>query len=89
LKNEAVIAVDLNDAPAGIELAQQQDNRRELPAATGVIPVKPFLEALLAMNYDGPVRAEPFNAPLNQLPNEEACVRTIAALRKAASLVEG
>ena len=34
-----VVSVDLNDAPAGIPLDQQQDGKRELPCATGVIPV--------------------------------------------------
>ena len=86
LRNEDVVAVDLNDAPAGIPLAQQQDNQRELPAATGVIPVKTFVEALLRIDYDGPVRAEPFNRPLNQLGNDEACERTAAAIRKAFAL---
>lgn len=85
LRNADVIAVDLNDAPAGVALADQQDNRRELPAATGVIPVAPFLAALLAMDYDGPVRAEPFNQPLNQMDNEAACAATVAAFRKALS----
>ncbi len=78
-----VVAVDLNDAPAGVPLEQQRDNQRELPAATGVIPVRDFLQALLAMMYDGPVRAEPFNAPLNALDNEAACARTVAAIRRA------
>ncbi len=88
LSNADVIAVDLNDAPRGVALEDQQDNRRELPAATGVIPVRPFLEALVAIGYDGPVRAEPFNQELNRLDNEEACARTIAALRKAVSLLD-
>lgn len=88
LRNDDVVAVDLNDAPAGIPLAEQQDGRRELPAATGVIPVKDFLHALLAMGYDGPVRAEPFNAPLNALDNEAAAAAVIAALRRALALVE-
>lgn len=88
LRSEEVVAVDLNDAPAGIPLAEQQDGRRELPAATGVIPVKDFLHALLAMGYDGPVRAEPFNAPLNALDNEAAAAAVIAALRRAVALAE-
>lgn len=88
LPREEVVAVDLNDAPAGIPAAEQQDNRRELPLATGVIPVQGFLRALVDIGYDGPVRAEPFNNPLNALDNEAACARTIAALRQAAALVE-
>lgn len=86
LKNEDIVAVDLNDAPAGIPLAEQQDGRRELPAATGVIPVKEFLTVLLEAGYDGPVRAEPFNAPLNALDNEAAAAQVIAALWKAVGL---
>jgi sugar phosphate isomerase/epimerase len=80
--NRDVVAVDLNDAPAGIPLDDQKDNQRELPGATGVIPVAAFLQALVEIGYDGPVRAEPFNAALNALENDEACARTIEALRK-------
>jgi sugar phosphate isomerase/epimerase len=88
LRNGDVVAVDLNDAPAGVPLAEQQDNRRELPLATGVIPVRDFLQALVEIAYDGPVRAEPFNAPLNQLDNEAAAAAVAASLRKAMALVE-
>jgi len=87
LRNGDVVAVDLNDAPAGIPLAEQQDNRRELPLATGVIPVKTFLQALIDMEYDGPVRAEPFNTPLNQLDNEAAAAQVSDALTRAMRLV--
>ncbi len=86
LRNEDVVAVDLNDAPAGVALKDQQDNQRELPVATGVIPVKAFVEALLAIQYDGPVRAEPFNRPLNQLENDAACAQTATAIKKAFAL---
>lgn len=78
-----VVSVDLNDAPAGVPKREQQDGRRELPAATGVIDVTVFLRALQRIGYDGPVRAEPFNKVLNDLDNEAACAATIAALRKA------
>jgi len=81
--NRDVVAVDLNDAPAGIPIDDQKDNQRELPAATGVIPIGEFVRALVEMNYDGPVRAEPFNAALNALENDEACARTVAALKAA------
>ncbi len=87
LKAKDVVSVDLNDAPAGRTLEQQLDNQRELPGATGVIPVAKFLTALKDMGYDGPVRAEPFNKVLNDLPNDEACARTIQALRKTMKLV--
>jgi sugar phosphate isomerase/epimerase len=88
LRDADVVAVDLNDAPAGVPLEEQQDNRREVPAATGVIPVAAFLRVLLDIGYTGPVRAEPFNAPLNELDNDAACARTIEGLRKAVAQVK-
>jgi len=81
-----IISVDLNDAPVGILIEKQQDGRRELPAATGVIPVAKFLNALRRIGYAGPVRAEPFNQPLNGLDDDPACAAVIAALRKAMAL---
>lgn len=87
LKAEQIIACDLNDAPAGIPREKQIDGQRELPLATGVIPVASFLNALQKLNYDGPVRAEPFSKPLNDLDNEEACARTFDAMQKAFALI--
>jgi sugar phosphate isomerase/epimerase len=88
LKNDDIISVDLNDAPNGVAKDQQQDGRRELPCATGVIDVGSFLKALNQIGYDGPVRAEPFNKPLNDMDNEPACAATIQALKKAVALIE-
>lgn len=88
LKNSDVVACDLNDAPKGLELDQQIDNQRELPSATGVIDLKTFLGALVTIGYDGPIRAEPFNATLNAMDNDDACKATAAAMKKAFSLVE-
>jgi sugar phosphate isomerase/epimerase len=87
LKNEEIVAADLNDAPAGIPREEQRDNRRELPMATGVIDTGVFLNALNKVGYDGPVRAEPFNQALNALPKEEACAVTIVAMRNAFALI--
>ncbi len=86
LQPAEVVSVDLNDAPAGIPLEQQQDGKRELPCATGVIPVAAFLGALLRIGYDGPVRAEPFNKALNDMEDREACAAAAAALKKALAL---
>lgn len=83
LKNKEVVVCDLNDAPAGIEIDQQIDNQRELPMATGVIDVKAFLEALVHIQFDGPIRAEPFNKPLNEMENDAAAAATAAAMKKA------
>ena len=88
LTNRDVVACDLNDAPPGIAVENQVDNRRELPAATGVIDLKSFLEALVRIGYDGPVRAEPFNRDLNRLDNEPAVAATAEAMRKAFALIE-
>jgi sugar phosphate isomerase/epimerase len=87
LKNEQVILVDLNDAPAGVEKTRQSDGRRELPLATGVIDVVPFLKALNAIGYDGPVRAEPFNKPLRDMNDANALKATATSLKKAFALL--
>ncbi len=89
LSNKDVIACDLNDAPAGLEIDQQIDNQRELPSATGVIDMKTFLGVLVEIGYDGPIRSEPFNAKLNAMENDEACAVTAAAMKKAFALVGG
>jgi sugar phosphate isomerase/epimerase len=88
LKGEQVVAVDLNDAPAGIPKEQQVDGRRELPLATGVINASSFLNALNKIGYDGPVRAEPFNKALNDLDNDAACAKASEALHKAFELIK-
>lgn len=87
LRADEVVAADLNDAPAGIPKEAQLDNQRELPAATGVIDVAVFLNALNKIGYDGPVRAEPFNQALRDLDNEAACAATIQAMKKAFALI--
>ncbi|MDZ4853189.1 MAG: sugar phosphate isomerase/epimerase family protein [Pirellulaceae bacterium] len=83
LKNQDIVAVDLNDAPLGIERDQQIDNRRELPMATNVIDVRGFIEALDKLDYDGPIRAEPFNQSLNAMENDEAVKFTAEAMKRA------
>lgn len=87
LSPEQVVAVDLNDAPAGIPKDQQVDSRREIPCATGVINVGDFLTALNKIGYEGPVRAEPFNKALNDMADDEACRIVAASLRKAMGLI--
>ncbi len=87
LRNEDIVSVDLNDAPAGIPKDQQRDNSRELPVATGVIDVTTFLNALQRIGYDGPVRPEPFNKALNALDNDAACAASSSALHKAMAMI--
>ncbi len=88
LKNEDVIAVHMSDAPAGIPVDQQVDNRRALPCSTGVIDTKGFLNALNRIGYDGPAAAEPMSQELRSLPPEEALAQTAAAMKKAFALIE-
>lgn len=87
LTNADVVACDLNDAPRSVPVDQQRDGVRELPSATGVIDLKGFLSALVAIGYDGPVRAEPFNATLRTLPPEEAVAATSRAMKRAFALI--
>jgi sugar phosphate isomerase/epimerase len=84
-----VVSCDLNDAPAGLAVDQQVDSARELPCATGVIDVAAFLNALNVIGYDGPVRAEPFNAALRRMPKEQILTVTIEAMQKAFALIRG
>ena len=83
LRNSDVVTVDLNDAPTGLTLDQYNDGQRELPAATGVIPVREFLDGLAAIGYDGPIQAEPNNANLRAMPMDQAVAATSAAIEKA------
>ena len=87
LKGSDVIAVDLNDAPAGVPKDQQVDNRRELPCATGVIDLSAFMNALSQIRYDGPIRAEPFNQAVNKMAKDDACAAAAASLKKAFALL--
>jgi sugar phosphate isomerase/epimerase len=87
LRPRDVLTVDLNDARK-VPLDQQEDSKRELPAASGVIPVKIFLQGLAIIGYAGPIQAEPFNAHLRSLPIEQACAETAAAMRKAFQVAE-
>jgi len=88
LRGSDVLTVDLNDAPLGLSLDQYQDDHRELPATTGVIPVKDFLTSLVRIGYDGPIQAEPFNAVLRAMPRGEACTNASTAMKRAFSLIE-
>ncbi len=87
VNNTEIVACDLNDVPVGRKIDEQIDGQRMLPMATGVIDVKSFLKALVQIGYDGPVRAEPFNKELNDLPNEAAVSATSTAMHNAFNLI--
>lgn len=87
LASRDVISADLNDAPLGIAKDEQYDNQRALPLTTGVIDVREFLEALVSIGYDGPIRAEPFSKELNDTDDDDACRLSAKALNDAFALV--
>ena len=63
------------------------DLKRKLPMVTGVIDVKTFLSALVEIGYDGPVRAEPFDAKLREMEDEAAVKKTSDAMHRAFALI--
>ena len=87
LTPEDIVTVDLNDVRNGFTRITQEDGKRELPMATGIINIKEFLQALLDIGYDGPVRTEPFNQVLNEMEDELALKTNMEAMKKALSLV--
>ncbi|MEM8528347.1 MAG: sugar phosphate isomerase/epimerase family protein [Bacteroidota bacterium] len=87
LEQKDIVTVDLNDARKNFTADEQIDGKRELPMATDVIDMKSFLQALVAIGYDGPVRAEPFNQVVNDMGNEAAIKATKIAMDKAFALV--
>lgn len=62
----------------------QVDGKRELPLATGVFDLKSFMQGLVDIGYDGPLRTEPFSQPLNELENEEALEKNMATIKPLA-----
>jgi len=73
-----VIAVHVNDAPAGIPRDEQQDLVRTLPMETGVIDIVPFMRRLRELGYDGPVMPEPFSKRVEEI----AATDPVAAARE-------
>ncbi len=87
LTNSDIVACDLNDAPQGVAIDEQIDNRRNLPTDTGVIDLSTFLGVLVEVGYDGPIRAEPFNQQLNAMEDDAATATTAKAMQRAFALV--
>lgn len=83
-----IITCDLNDARADLSRDEQIDGTRELPAATGVIDLKGYLNALVSIGYDGPIRSEPFNQPLRDMEDPKALEVNMKALKQAMSLLD-
>lgn len=84
LKPEQIVFVHINDGAEGRGPDEQIDGDRRLPAATGVIDIHGFFGALRKIGYEGPVAAEPFYPPLNDLGSDEERLKTVkAAIDKA------
>jgi sugar phosphate isomerase/epimerase len=77
-----VVDVHVNDAPKGIPVDKQRDNRRAMPGETGVIDIKGFLRGLKRIGYDGPVMAEPFSERVRKMKPEQAVRATKESLDK-------
>ncbi len=82
LSDELVVAVHVNDAPAGVPRDEQLDPARAMPGETGVIDIETFMSALRRMDYRGPVIVEPFSERIRSLPDEEAIKETARSLEK-------
>jgi len=84
LSPSQIVYVHINDGAEGRSADEQIDGDRRLPAATGVIDIKGFFGALREIGYDGPVAAEPFYPPLNDLASDEERLRVVkGAIDKA------
>ena len=84
LRNQDIVVVHVNDAPAGIAWDDQIDTVRTLPMETGVIDLAGFMHALEKLGYDGPVMPEPFSQRVSDL----AATDPLAAAREAARSME-
>jgi sugar phosphate isomerase/epimerase len=82
LKDKDVVVVHVNDAPRGIAVDDQIDNRRCLPGETGVIDIVAFMKGLSGIGYSGPVIAEPFSESVNKMPAADAARATSESLSK-------
>jgi len=81
LTAEQVVDVHVNDAP-DIPVEEVMDTVRALPGETGIIDIATFLATLKQIGYDGPVMVEPFSERVREMPADEACATTAAALDK-------
>lgn len=86
VKPDEIVVVDVNDARKGLTRETQVDGKRELPLATGVIPLKDFMQGLVDIGYNGTIRTEPFNQELNQMDDEKALKLNVETLQKVISL---
>lgn len=84
-----IITVDINDARDGVDRIAQLDQKREMPLTTGKIDLQAFIQALLDIGYDGPVRSEPFSKRMNDLDNDAALEEDSKTFQRVLALVGG
>lgn len=83
ISNADIVNVHVNDAPAGLTMAEYNDHDRRLPCETGVIDLAGFMAKLSALGYDGPVTPEPFSARINAIEDPlEAATETAESMNK-------
>jgi sugar phosphate isomerase/epimerase len=87
LSNQDIVHVHVNDAPAGVAVDQQMDNRRQLPVTSGVIDLKGFINALVKIGYDGPVEVEPFDQELRKKDQPAILQATADSLQRLWDLI--
>jgi sugar phosphate isomerase/epimerase len=83
-----VVAVHVNDAPAGIPRDEQQDLVRMLPMETGVIDIVPFMQRLRDLGYDGPVMPEPFSKRVEAIAENDPVAAALETARSMEALWE-
>lgn len=88
LSNKDIVHVHVNDAPSGIDVDKQMDNRRQLPVTSGVIDMKGFINALVKIGYDGPIECEPFDQELKKMDDGPAMQKTIDSLDRIWGLIK-
>lgn len=88
LTDRDIVLADLCDAPAGKPREQMSDSPRRLPCTTGVIDIKPFLQALVKIGYQGPLGTEPFDRSLGDTPTEQTMQTVTASMKKAMALLD-
>lgn len=87
LSNKDIVHVHVNDAPSGVAVDQQMDNRRKLPATTNVIDLKGFINTLVKIGYDGPVECEPFDQELRKMDQAAIVQTTVESLNRLWGLI--
>jgi sugar phosphate isomerase/epimerase len=88
LASKDVVHVHVNDAPSGVDVDKQMDNRRQLPVTSGVIDMKGFINALVRIGYDGPVECEPFDQELRKMDDGPALQKTVDSLDRIWALID-